>query len=88
MTKDAYIIKKGQIYLPSYFRNWEQRIDTPANSLSPHAHFKYDYKILGTLYNVYAKEIIDGFARYQKVTSIWDRTSDRQVEKLEVIVGK
>lgn len=85
MTKDAYIIKKGQIYLPSYFRNWEQRIDTPANSLSPHAHFKYDYKILGTLYNVYAKEHGAGF---QLVTSIWDRTSSREVEKLEVIVGK
>lgn len=81
--KQNYIIESGELYSTDYFTHYENRILTPASITNPHAHSRYDFKILGTLYNVYTKEMPD---RTQKVTSIWNRTSDKEIEKLEVLV--
>lgn len=83
MSKN-YFIEANQSYPPDYFIGWKGRILTSASISNPYALSRYDFKILGTNYNVHTKEINGK----QKVTSIWDKTNEKSIEKLEVLAEK
>ena len=73
-------IEKGKYYHKDYFLPYEQRITHPATIANNYSISKYDYKMLGILYNVHTIEI-NGL---EKVTSIWDRTSGVSLERLVI----
>ena len=82
---DRRVIETHQIYLPSHFNVYEKQVLYPANSSNLHAVHRFDYKIFGELYNVYTRELPDG---KQLVTSMWDRTTKKQIDDLEILVKK
>src|SRR3989338_3386403 len=57
---DRRVIEEQQTYLPSHFNGYDTKVSYPANSSHPHAVHRYDYKILGELYNVYTRDSSDG----------------------------
>ena len=81
--KQSYIIETEQSYLSNYFQGYEIKKITPASTKYPHVHCRYDFRQLGTTYNVYTKKINE----LEKVTSIWDRTSSESIDTLEVVVN-
>lgn len=82
---DRRVIEKGQPYPPSHFNGFDGHVLFPAKSYHPREVHRYDYKILGTLYNVYTENSSD---EKQKVNEIWDRTKNMQIDDLEILVKR
>lgn len=82
---DRRVIENHQAYSPSHFNGFDTQVLYPAKSSKPYVVHRYDYKILGEIYNVYTRDLSDG---KELVTSIWDRTKNEQIDDLEFLVKK
>ena len=76
-------MSEGNNYLSSYFFPYEEHVSHPKTEQSPESTHRYDYRILGILYNVYT---VESQGEYQQVTSIWNATHKKNIKKLEVLL--